>query len=580
MRRSLPFAGLALLGLLTCRMTSSHAAGTALTPVMVQDFEHVSAQPKVWVVNMPDRDASVKLVTELKHQGQRALRLHYRFTGAGQYLGVPLPVNILAPIHQVRWMMYGDGSGSSYGLYVADASGETHKWGNSPAMKVDWKGWKEITVDLDRPHETWGGDKNGKIDYPLTGFTFEIGHANPAPVEGDLYFDEVSAASEKSALATLGGQVSVTTPAYGAEIKGETRVSFHAPGFQKLTVTSWKPGGDFGSDAAVATVTPDAQGNGSFLFSANAFPHGPITVTLTGESGEYRDHCYLQLYNKGGISWHEGLPPAPPAARGMKLLFSDDFNGPLSISGSDPKATYYSHKPPNGSQDFSTLPFSNYESPKNPFAQVDTYLRIRADEHQQSAGLLSSVKNDGSGIKASLPCYFECRFLGPNARGAWPAFWLLTDYMPAVRSGKQDNTIPVDELDIIEAYGGEGPRSPNSGDAYQITPHAWNQGETGKAAENAAWKAVNDPIRMKKFGIPSTWYEALHTYGCKITATDTIYYCDNIEVARHKTLETSKKQPFFFLINLATGGGWPVDLSRYDGRADMYVDFVRVYQGQ
>jgi len=41
----------------------------------------------------------------------------------------------------------------------------------------------------------------------------------------------------------------------------------------------------------------------------------------------------------------------------------------------------------------------------------------------------------------------------------------------------------------------------------------------------------------------------------------------------------SKKQPFFFLINLATGGGWPVDLSRYDGRADMYVDYVRVYQG-
>jgi hypothetical protein len=39
----------------------------------------------------------------------------------------------------------------------------------------------------------------------------------------------------------------------------------------------------------------------------------------------------------------------------------------------------------------------------------------------------------------------------------------------------------------------------------------------------------------------------------------------------------SKKLPFFFLINLATGGGWPVDLSRYGGIADMYVDYVRVY---
>jgi hypothetical protein len=33
------------------------------------------------------------------------------------------------------------------------------------------------------------------------------------------------------------------------------------------------------------------------------------------------------------------------------------------------------------------------------------------------------------------------------------------------------------------------------------------------------------------------------------------------------------------LINLATGGRWPVDLSRY-GMADMYVDYVRVYQGK
>jgi hypothetical protein len=40
----------------------------------------------------------------------------------------------------------------------------------------------------------------------------------------------------------------------------------------------------------------------------------------------------------------------------------------------------------------------------------------------------------------------------------------------------------------------------------------------------------------------------------------------------------SKQKPIFFLINLATGGGWPVDLSRYNGVADMYVDFVRVYQ--
>ncbi|MGB2810048.1 MAG: hypothetical protein WBC22_20075 [Sedimentisphaerales bacterium] len=146
----------------------------------------------------------------------------------------------------------------------------------------------------------------------------------------------------------------------------------------------------------------------------------------------------------------------------------------------------------------------------------------------------------------------------------------MTDHVKGIK-------VPCDELDIIEAYGGEGPRQPNAFDTYMVCPHCWEQGETGKAIEKKAFDGLHNPIRMRKFGIPSTWFEALHTYGCKITETYTIYYCDNIEVGRHETLPLSKKSPFFFLINLATGGGWPVDLSRYDGLADMYVDYVRVY---
>ena len=117
------------------------------------------------------------------------------------------------------------------------------------------------------------------------------------------------------------------------------------------------------------------------------YPHGPITVRITGENGTVKDNCYLQLYNKGGVSWNEGMPKdRPPAARGMKLVFADDFSGPLSISSTDPKATYYDHKPPNGYQDFSVHTFSGHDSPKNPFAQVDSYLRIRASDKTHSSG--------------------------------------------------------------------------------------------------------------------------------------------------------------------------------------------------
>ncbi len=375
----------------------------------------------------------------------------------------------------------------------------------------------------------------------------------------------------------VSGRITVLSPAYCSDVRGDTRIIVSAPGFDSVTVKCWRRGSALGVDTTVASIALDAKSGGSFVFPANAYPHGPLTVRITGMKGVLSDNCYLQLYNRGGISWNEGMPKtAPPAAKGMTLIFADDFNKPLSISSTDPKATYYDHKPPDGHQDFSTLTFRGHNDAANPFMQVDSYLRIRANEKTRSAGLISSLKNDGTGIKVTLPCYFECRLLGPNAIGTWPAFWLMTDYMTDYKA--QGDKTPCDELDIIEAYGGEGPHEPNADDTYMITPHCWNQGDAGKAVETKAFADMHNPCRMRKFGVSSTWFETFHTYACKVTATDTIYYCDNIEVGRHETLPICKTRPLFFMLNLATGGGWPVDLSRYDGLADMYVDYVRVYK--
>lgn len=556
-------------------------AATALTTVPLQDYEHLKDPPQVWVVNIPREHASVQTSPEHPHGGAQCLKLHYRFVEAGgfQYLGIPAKLRVKAPVHGLRFWLYGDNSKCSYGVQLGDAKGRTHQYTTSTGQVglLDWSGWREVVIDLDSKHEVWGGDKQPKLTFPLVGLTFIVRQpqdgAKKSAVEGDLFFDDVSVDSEKSVDETLGCQIAVLSPPYCADVRGDTPVKVSAPGFASLTAKCWQQGGAFGTSTTIATVALDAKGGGSFVFPADAFPHGPVTVTLSGVNGEIRDNCYLQLYNQGGVSWQEGLPKdPPPAAAGMKLVFADDFKGPLSI-GPDAKATYYDHKPPNGSQDFSTIPFTSFARPNNPFSQVDSYLRIRASEKARSAGLLSSLKNDGSGIVASLPCYFECRFIGPNAIGTWPAFWLLTT--PDKTKG---GTQPCDEIDIVEAYGGEGPGEPNADDTYMITPHCWNQGATGKAIETKAFRALHNPCHLRRFGVPSTFFEAFHTYAVKLTETDTIYYCDNIEVGRHETLPVCKQRPLFFLINLATGGGWPVDLSRYDGVTDMYVDYVRVWQ--
>ncbi len=555
-----------------------------LTPVMVQDFEKADPAPTVWVVNIPNENASVQLSAEHPHDGAHCLKLHYQFVEqAGfQYLGIPNKIKIKAPVHTLKYWIYGNNSNCSYGVQLTDAGGETHQYSQNTGQcgNLEFTGWKQVSIDLDAHHETWGGDKNGKLDYPLTGITLTIGQPQVSgkqqASQGDIFFDSVQFFSEKSVDETLGCEISVLSPEYCSDIRGSTRIRFAASGFKTVTARCWKQGGEFGSDALVATINTDAHGAGAFTFQADSFPHGPVMITLTGQNGSVKDNCYLQLYNLGGVKWNVGLPADPPAAKGMKLLFADDFNKPLSISSTDPKSTYYDHKPINGSQDFSTLQFTSADKPNSPFKQVDSFLRIRASEPAKSSGIISSLHNDATGITATAPCYFECRFVGPNAIGTWPAFWLMTDYVSDQLKGKDG---PSDELDVIEAYGGEGPSHPNAYDTFMITPHAWNQGPEGKALESKSFADMHNPCKMSRFGIPSTWYQTFHTYGCKVTLTDTIYYCDNIEVGRHATQPLSKTRPIFFMINLATGGGWPVDLSRYHGLADMYVDFVRVYKG-
>ena len=367
--------------------------------------------------------------------------------------------------------------------------------------------------------------------------------------------------------------ISVMFPPCCSDIQGDTRIEVSAPGQKQVEVKCWQAGEGFGSEAKVGAIELDDSGNGTIKFPANKFPHGPITLTLSCSN----DNCYLQLYNKGGKRWNEGVPKKnPPGAKGMKLVYLDDFSAPLNatiISSKGSGSKYYDHKPPHGEQDFSSIPFRGYADTNNPFSQVDTYLRIRCDAKQNSTGLISSENNDGTGFKIGAPCYFECRFIAPNFRGSWPAWWLLSEHMSP---GQNRDDEPCDELDIIEAYGGEGPGSPNAKDLYMITPHAWNQGDAGKKMADEYFNSLGNPTSMKKKGIPSTWYETFHTYGVRIMPDVTTYYCDNVEMCRHKTMPISQKHPFFFLINLATGGGWPVDLSRY-GKADMYVDWVRVY---
>ncbi len=262
----------------------------------------------------------------------------------------------------------------------------------------------------------------------------------------------------------------------------------------------------------------------------------------------------------------------PPAAQGMKLVFADDFDGPLSISKDGRGARYCAHKPGGG--DFSGWPFSDPEGALNPFSQRGTFLRIRASKPagtKGGTGLIASINQDGVGVSVGPPSYFECRFVCQSAPGTWPAFWTMT-----TAHAMHKSPIGGDELDIIEGYGGLGKGNPNQS-GYHITTHFWSQ----KGPDGKRPKPEHQRVNVLDLGGKSFWSWTFHTYGVKVTAAETIYYFDDIEVFRHPTGKVSRTEPMFFLINYAIGGisRWPIDLQRYGNISDMYVDYVRVYQG-
>lgn len=397
-----------------------------------------------------------------------------------------------------------------------------------------------------------------------------LAQQSPAPVDGYHEFNY----GEKKGGEQWVQAIAIVEPAPRAEVKGEVTVKFRAPGMKRARALCWQqPSGEkpspWGHDAELTPggIALDGEGNGSFVFPADDFPNGPVNIRVQAQNDEPKYDVYeLQLFNLGGVKWNQGIPKAdPPAAKGLKLVFSDDFNGPLSLANDGRGARYGVHKPGGG--DFSGWQFSNVLKDGQPFGQTGTWLKIAARKDEQSpkgrSGIIASVDQDFKGFWAKAPAYFECRFTAQAAPGTWPAFWTMAP-----------SALGSDELDIVEAYGGVGKGHPNH-PGYSVVSHFWSQ----KNADGSDRKGVNAVAKIMELGGKSYWSTTFHTYAVLIGMKETVYYFDDIEVLRHPTNRVSREFPHYFLVNYAIGGisRWPIDLKRYNEGSDMWVDYVRVY---
>ncbi len=261
---------------------------------------------------------------------------------------------------------------------------------------------------------------------------------------------------------------------------------------------------------------------------------------------------------------HTANPPATPAPSqapsGWMLVWSDEFNAP---DGSAPDSSKWTFQ--TGGNGFGNQELEYYTS------------RLQNAQIKNGNLVITALKENYTGPDGVSRSYtsarlntskkfqqaygrFEARIKIPYGQGMWPAFWMLGNDIST-------NRWPAcGEIDIIENIGREPSivhgtiHGPGYSGAHGIgSPFSFPDGR--RFADDYHLYAVEWSPNQIKFYVDGNLY-ATRTPADLPAGTKWVY-----------------DHPFFIILNLAVGGGWP-------GAPDattvfpqqMLVDYVRVYK--
>ncbi len=242
--------------------------------------------------------------------------------------------------------------------------------------------------------------------------------------------------------------------------------------------------------------------------------------------------------------------PTPEWARpGWNLVWQDEFNDPqidkakwaFEIGGNgwgNSELEYYSDRPEN--------------------ARIEAgHLIIEARKEDYKGRQYSSARMKTQGLGEWAYGRIEGRIRIPGGQGIWPAFWMLGNNFARVGwpgSG---------EIDIMENIGKEPGRV-----------HGTIHGPGYSGAQGPT-----SPYDLKS----GAFSDDFHVYAIEWETAEIRWYVDD---QLYKTIAPKDvpgkwvfDHPFFILLNVAVGGGWPgYPNSTTVFPQTMQVDYVRVYQ--
>lgn len=188
-------------------------------------------------------------------------------------------------------------------------------------------------------------------------------------------------------------------------------------------------------------------------------------------------------------------------------------------------------------------PFSLY-----PHLVITAY--YDANINHWRSGIIASCDAHGNGFYQSLG-YWETKLWLPSGKGVWPAFFL------GDRNGLlvKPRTTNAAEIDIMEMYGVDMTK------LHQRT-HVWSPSGQDVGTPGAGTTVtISDPT--------TGW----HVFGCLIDPQLTHFYFDGVETFSTPT-QAAFMDPLFVMVDLALGGGWPIDLP---GPVNLGVAYIRCY---
>lgn len=282
---------------------------------------------------------------------------------------------------------------------------------------------------------------------------------------------------------------------------------------------------------------------------------------------------------------------APLDRSGFKPIFSAEFDeadGKLDLWSPDNpmgvwKSDYYfgaqrdrrDHRPGRDEQFIArTIPgelqvyVDEAYCGRDPFKLADGRLRIEASrlsvadavacsqgKRAYASGLITTQKS----LRQTYG-YFEARVKVPDTWGTWSAFWLLPVESTPANAGR------LPEIDVFEHYAGPHP-------TVQIRPGV-PLDRTGQANITVHTGVKTAEQMQRPPAQPRVTTTGFHTYGVLWTASELVFYLDDVETWR---TPFRYSQPMYMLLNLAVSDKTAGNPAFGEYPAALEIDYVRAW---